>query len=354
MITRRAIVRNAFWGGAASLSCLALPSIGIAAEGVVSLKGAGSTFAAPLYNTWIKVFHQAYNQIDVAYDAVGSGEGITRFAIGSVDFAASDVLPGEFLFTGVKRGMVPIPVTAGMIALAYNVPGLGGDLKLPRDVYSDIFSGRIRHWNDARIRDANPNLNLPNRDIAVIVRSDASGTAAVFARHLIAIGAGWHATGAGDGFVIDWPAAGMEARGNDGVSAKIKISEGSIGAVEYGFARRLGLQMASLENRAGCFVAPGQDSGQAALLASGDESLIDPSGDLSYPLVTPSWLLLYKKYDDPRRLAAVKDFVTWGLTTGQTIAPGLGYIALPSERALIAAQALDSISVNALTVGRSG
>ena len=353
MITRRAIVRNALRGGAAGF-CIALPNIGIAADSAVSVKGAGSTFAAPLYNAWIKVLRQADNEIDVAYDAVGSGEGITRFASGSVDFAATDVLPGEFLFFGVKRGMAAVPVTAGMIALAYNLPGLGGELKLPRDVYSDIFSGRIRHWNDARISNANPNLNLPNRDIAVVVRSDASGTAAVFARHLIAIGAGWHATGAGDGFMIDWPAAGMEARGNDGVSARIKISEGSIGVVEHGFAKRLGLQVASLENRAGCFVAPGQDSGQAALLSSGEESLIDPAGDLSYPLVTPSWLLLYRKYDDAKRLAAIKDFVTWGLTTGQTIAPGLGYIALPPERAAMAARALDAISVDAVKIGRSG
>jgi phosphate transport system substrate-binding protein len=136
----------------------------------------------------------------------------------------------------------------------------------------------------------------------------------------------------------------MAARGNEGVSGKIKISEGSIGAVEYGFAKRLGLQMAALENRAGRFVAPGQDGGQAALRASDDASISDPPGDASYPLVTYSWLLLYKKYGDARKAAAVKEWVTWGLTTGQTISPGLGYLALPPERAQIAAQALGAIS----------
>jgi phosphate transport system substrate-binding protein len=253
-------------------------------------------------------------------------------------------LPGEFLFTGVKRGVVQVPATAGMIVLAYNLPGLGGDLKLPRDVYSDIFSGRIKQWNDPRIRNANPALSLPNQDIAVVVRDDASGTATAFARHLIAIGAGWHATGAGDGFMIDWPAAAMAARGNEGVSGKIKISEGAIGAVEYGFAKRLGLQMAALENKAGRIVAPGQDGGQAALRASDDQSALDPPGNASYPIVTFSWLLLYKKYGDAEKAAAVKNFVTWGLTVGQTIAPGLGYLALPAEKAQLAAQALDAIS----------
>ena len=231
-----------------------------------------------------------------------------------------------------------------MIVLAYNLPGLSGDLNLPRDVYSDIFSGRIRQWNDPRIRSANPTLSLPDQDIAVIVRDDASGTATAFARHLAAIGAGWHATGAGEGFVIDWPTAGMAARGNEGVSGKIKISEGSIGAVEYGFANRLGLQLAALQNKAGRFVAPNQKSGQAALLTSDEGSLIDPPGDSSYPIVTFSWMLLYKKYGDAKTAAAVKDWVTWGLTVGQTIAPGLGYLALPPEKAQLAVQSLDAIT----------
>lgn len=353
MISRRVAVGGGFYGAAALLAGLTLPRPGFGAESTVSVRGAGSTFAAPLYRTWIKVFQQADDKVSLSYDAIGSGEGITRFAVGAVDFAGTDVLPGQFLFTGVKRGVVPVPATAGMIALAYNLPGIS-DLKLPRDVYSDIFSGRVRRWNDARIRNANPGLALPNQDIAVVVRDDASGTSAAFARHLAAIGAGWRATGAGDGFVIDWPAAAMAARGNEGVSGRIKISEGSIGAVEYGFAKRLGLAMAALENSAGRFVAPSAESGQAALAASDDASLVDPAGESSYPLVTYSWLLLYRKYDDARRLAAVKAWVNFGLTTGQSIAPGLGYIALPPERARTAAQSLEAISVDSAMVGHSG
>ncbi len=225
---------------------------------------------------------------------MGSGEGITRFIAGSVDFGATDVLPSDVMLAGVKRGVIPVPVTAGMIVLAYNLPGLGGALKLPRDVYSGIFSGKIRQWSDPQIRKANPGLSLPNENIAVVVRQDSSGTTAAFTRHLVAIGSGRHATGSGEGHDIDWPAAAMEGRGNEGVSSKIKISEGSIGYVEYGFAKRLGLQMAILENQAGRLVEPTEEGGRAALLASENFLIADPPGQASHPIVTFSWLLLYK------------------------------------------------------------
>jgi phosphate transport system substrate-binding protein len=344
MITRRAAVRNSLSAAGAAFTSFVLSHAGLSAEENLSFRGAGSTFAAPLYKTWINVYREADNHVSVSYDAVGSGEGITRFAVGSVDFAGTDVLPCEFMFTGIKRGVVSVPVTAGMIVLAYNLPGVTGGLELPRDVYSDIFSGRIRTWNDARIRNANPALSLPSDDIAVVVRDDSSGTTAAFTRHLVAIGSGWHATGAGDGFLIDWPAAAMRARGNEGVASKIKISQGAIGAIEYGFAKRLGLQMATLENQAGRFVEPNEESGQAALFESDDMSTLDPEGNTAYPLVTFSWLLLYKKYPDPKKSAALKNWVRWGLTTGQTIAPGLGYLRLPAEKAELAAHSLDAIA----------
>jgi phosphate transport system substrate-binding protein len=345
MITRRVVFRSALLAaGAPFLTDLTIPTVGLSAEAMVALQGAGSTFAAPLYATWISVYRQVNNEVSLRYDAVGSSEGVTRLAVGNVDFAATDILPCHWTFTAIKRGAIPVPVTAGMIVLAYNLPGVAGALKLPRGVYPDIFSGRITKWNDPRIRAANPLLILPNQDIAVIVRDDASGTTAEFTRHLVAIGAGWHATGAGDGYLVDWPRVAMRARGNEGVASKIKLSEGSIGFVEYGFAQRLGLAMATLENQAGRFVEPTPESGQSALLTAEDESIIDPEGESSYPLVTFSWLLLYKKYSDPKRSAALKDWVRWGLTTGQTIAPGLGYLPLPPEKAQMAAKSLDAIA----------
>jgi phosphate transport system substrate-binding protein len=177
-----------------------------------------------------------------------------------------------------------------------------------------------------------------------VVRQDSSGTTAAFTRHLVAIGVGWHVTGAGDGFDIAWPDAAMQGRGNESVSSKIKISEGSIGYVEYGFAKRLGLPMATLENKAGHFIEPDEEAGRRALLASENFLTADPPGDASYPIVTFSWLLLYKKYADPKKAAAVKDWVKWGLTTGQAFASDLGYIPLPDETAALAERALDALS----------
>lgn len=344
MVTRRMALRGSLFASGAAFVTWVIPEWSANAEENVSVHGAGSTFSAPLYRKWIEVYQQDHKQIALSYDAVGSGEGVTRFVRESVDFGATDVLPSDVMLASVKRGAIPIPVTAGMIVLAYNLPGLTGTLKLSREVYSDIFTGRIKKWDDPRILEANTDLNLPATDIAVVVRQDSSGTTAAFTRHLVAIGSSWQATGAGDGFSIDWPRAAMLGKGNEGVAQKIKISEGSIGYVEYGFAKRLRLQMATLENKAGNFVEPNEEAGRAALLASENYFTADPPGEASYPIVTLSWLLLYKKYEDPKKAAALKDWIRWGLTTGQTFASELGYIPLPSDTAALAGRSLDSIS----------
>jgi phosphate transport system substrate-binding protein len=141
------------------------------------------------------------------------------------------------------------------VALVYNLPGLKGRINLPRDVYSDIFLGKIRTWNDPRIQAANKDLNLPAITIAVACRQDPSEATLAFTNHLAAISASW-AAGPGTGPIIEWPHFVMLARGNEGVASRIKISEGSIGYIDYGFAHRLGLQMATLENNAVQIVAP--------------------------------------------------------------------------------------------------
>lgn len=344
MITRRIALRDALLTGAAALVSSTIPELGLRAEANVALHGSGSTFAAPLYKKWIEVYRQDHSGLALSYDAVGSGAGVDRFIAGSVDFGATDVLPNEVMLASVKRGAIPVPVTAGMIVLAYNLPGLQGALKLPRDVYTGIFSGKITEWNDPQIQKANPDLPLPHRDISVVVRQDSSGTTAAFTRHLVAVGGAWHASGSGEGYDIDWPAAAMDARGNEGVASKIKISEGSIGYVEYGFAKRLGLPMANLENKTGHFVEPTEEAGRTALLESENFFTADPPGDGSYPIVTFSWLLLYKKYAAPNEAAALKDWVSWGLTAGQTFASALGYIGLSADTAALARQRLESLS----------
>lgn len=306
-------------------------------EQKVWLRGAGATFPAPLYEKWSRVYGTQYPQVSVTYDSVGSGEGISRFVTGSVDFAASDAQIGQKEASQIGRGVVMVPATAGMIVLAYNVSGIADDLRLPRDVYVDIFSGKITRWNDPRIQAANPDLRLPKRNIVMVARQDSSGTTHAFTSHLAAINPEWRqGSGPNVGKLIDWPGTTMLARGNEGVSARIKISEGSIGYVEYGFARRLGLSVASLQNKAGTLVRPAEGSGQAALAAAASRAseqerfvISDPDGVDAYPIVTYSWLLLYGKYDNAALGARMVGFTGWGLTQGQRYAQELGYLPLP-------------------------
>jgi phosphate transport system substrate-binding protein len=217
-------------------------------EGTVAIRGAGATFPAPLYYKWMEAYGKAHPGVNITYDAVGSGDGIGRFVAGSIDFGASDAVPSEQEMGRVGRGAVLVPATAGMIILAYNLPGLGGTLKLPRTVYADMLLGRIKSWDDPRIKQANPELKLPARAVAVVARLDKSGTTYALTNHLSAISDGWK-NGPGVGTWIEWPGSVMLARGNEGVAARIKISEGSIGYVEYGFATRLGLPMAPRASR---------------------------------------------------------------------------------------------------------
>ena len=317
-----------------------------------SLSGAGSTFSAPLYQQWIKVYERERPSVSVTYDVVGSGEGVARFVAGSVDFGASDVVLSDSEITKLSRGVVMVPATAGMVVLAYNLPGLHGALRLPRDVYPGIFAGVIRYWDDPRLQTANPGLALPHRDIAIAARLDSSGTTAAFTSHLAAIDPKWRAEGLGVGKLIQWPAATMYGRGNEGVATLIKISQGSIGYVEYGFAKRLGLPMAVLQNKAGAFVEPNLSAGQLALSEADaspkkpedlDLSIVDPSGSGAYPIVTFSWLLLYRQYADPAKEAAVRDFVAWGLSSGQSFGREFGYIPLPNQVVASGRRALGGI-----------
>src|SRR5215470_3390294 len=172
---------------AASLAVVILLSTGNlalgqapAAKSRIALRGAGATFPAPLYERWIETYRRDHPEIAISYEAVGSGEGQRRFLADAVDFGASDAALSDEQIAQVKGGVQLVPVTAGMVVLAYNLPRLAGPLRIPRDVCVDIFAGRIRSWNDPRLRAANPGLELPAHNIALVVRQDSSGTTFAF------------------------------------------------------------------------------------------------------------------------------------------------------------------------------
>jgi len=325
-----------------AVSALALTT---AAHADVSLSGAGASFPAPLYQRWSVEFNKLKPDIQVNYQSVGSGAGVKNFAQGVVDFAASDAAMSDEEIAKVAKGVVMIPATAGSIVLAYNLPGVT-ELKLSRDNYVDIFLGKLKKWNDPAIAKNNPGVTLPDLPINVAYRSDGSGTTFVFTKHLAAISKAWDDE-VGSDKSVTFP-VGVGGKGNEGVTALVKQTPGTIGYVEYGYAHGNGLSSASLQNQAGNFVAPTAESG-AATLASVQlpENLriwpTDPTGANDYPIATFTWLLLYKQYDDAAKLKALKEFVTYGLTDGQKFADELGYIPLPPEVVAKAQAALETV-----------
>jgi phosphate transport system substrate-binding protein len=320
----------------AAAAFLSIPlMVGARAAGTAdpAISAAGSTFAAPLFKRWSERLGTERPGLKLVYESIGSGEGIERFLAGQIDLGATDAPLRPEQAVGVRQ----IPVTAGAIALAYNLPGVAGPLNLPRDIYPDIFLGRIARWDDPRIVAANPGLNLPAKRISLVARQDSSGTTFAFTNHLAAIAPDW-AAGPGIGKSVDWPGGTMLARGNDGVAQRVKLTDGSIGYVEYGLADRLHLPMAWLENRAGGFVAPSAETGSRGLAGGSDAlpddlaaPIPDPQGARSYPIVTYTWALVRDRYEDPEKTAAVRRFLVWTVAEGQSDAEALRYIPLPAN-----------------------
>lgn len=304
-------------------------------EGNVALNGAGASFPAPIYQNWFVQLNQELPQLQVNYQSVGSGAGVEQFIQGTVDFGASDVAMKDEEVEKIARGALMLPMTAGSIVLAYNLPGVEG-LKLSRDAYVNIMLGNITKWNDPKIVADNPDLTLPDKAITVVHRSDGSGTTGVFTKHLSAISPEWEST-IGEGKTVQWPTGKgifLGGKGNEGVTATVLQNEGAIGYVEYGYAKNNGLTMASLQNQSGNFIPP-TDESAATTLANVElpENLrafiTDPEGADSYPIVTYTWLLAYKTYDDPNKAIAMEAMINYGLTEGQKQAPELGYVPLP-------------------------
>lgn len=308
--------------------------VGTAAEADERLIGSGASFPFPLYATWFQAYSAATEGVTIDYQAKGSGAGINDLINGVVDFAASDAAMTDAEAAEVEGGVVMLPMTAGEIVLAYNVPGVDA-LRLPRAVYPAIFAGDITKWNDAAIVEANPGVELPDSDITVVTRSDSSGTTFVFTKHLSAIDEGF-ASKVGEGKTVEWPAIPtfVAAPKNDGITAMITQTPGSIGYIEYGYAKLTGTASAVLENASEQFVAAGDEAGKAALASAefvGEDLRVwvtDPADPEAYPIATFTWMLFYADQDDTKA-QALRDFVDWAVTDGQAMASDLGYIPLP-------------------------
>ncbi|HWC90040.1 MAG TPA: phosphate ABC transporter substrate-binding protein PstS [Pirellulales bacterium] len=312
----------------------------------VKLSGAGASFPFPLYDRWFSDYRQLHPDVSINYQGIGSGGGITQLTNRTVDFAASDAAMTDEEISKVKGGVQLLPMTAGSIVLGYNVPDAPAELKLPREAYAGMFLGKVTKWNDPLIAKANPGVKLPDLAVTAVRRADSSGTTFVFTQHLAAISDDWK-QGPGVGKSVDWP-VGIGAKKNDGIAATIKQTPGAIGYLEFGFVKQARIPVASLENKDGEFITPTTAAGQAALAsATLPENLIvwlpDPPGKDAYPIVTYTWLLCYKQYDDPAVAKALKDVIRYALTDGQKISAEMGYLPLPEAVARQVAAAVGNI-----------
>ena len=326
---------RAGWLGMLAAAGLSLLSCGGGKEttDVVKLQGAGASFPAPLYLKWFKSYSGSHQNVEIDYQSVGSGSGVKSFIDKTVDFGASDAAMKPEDIARVDTGVQLLPMTAGSIVLTYNLKGVT-DLKLSRKAYAGIFLGKVTKWNDPLIAKANPGVNLPDTPVNVIVRADSSGTTFVFTKHLSTISEDF-AKSPGANNMPNW-AVGTRSKGNEGVTASIMTTPGSIGYIEYGYAKSQKLPMAILENKSGSFVAPTTASGQAGLASAQlPENMIvwasDPDAKDAYPIVTYTWLLCYKQYQDKKKLEALKNLLDYCLTDGQKEAESLGYIPVPPD-----------------------
>ncbi|HTR63871.1 MAG TPA: phosphate ABC transporter substrate-binding protein PstS [Candidatus Binataceae bacterium] len=318
------------------------------AAGEVTLQGTGATFPAPLYQKWFQEYNKLHPEVQINYQALGSGAGIKQFQQGLVDFGASDAAMTDDEMKQVKDGgVVLLPMTAGSVVLAYNLPGGPAEVKLSREAYVGMFLGKITAWNDPAITKSNPGVTMPDTKVTIVTRSDGSGTTFVFTSHLTAISDAWKA-GPGAGKSVNFP-VGVAGKGNPGVTALIKQTPGAIGYVEYGYAKQTGMPMAALENKSGKFVTVSLESEKASLAsvqlpADLRAWITDPSAPDAYPIVTYTWILAHKKYSDPMVAKTLKSVLNYGLTQGQAFSLDLGYIPLPSGVVTEVTKAVDGIS----------
>jgi phosphate transport system substrate-binding protein len=333
----------------------AAPSKTSGGSGGVDLTGAGATFPNPIYAKW---FHDyaAKTGVRINYQSIGSGGGIRQLQEQTVDFGASDAPMSDSEMVRAKGGpILHIPTVVGVVAVAYNLPGLAQPIKLTGPLVADIFLGKVTKWNDSRIAAANAGLTLPAKDVLVVHRSEGSGTTYVFSDYLSAVSPVWK-SGPGRGKELQWP-VGLGGKGNEGVAGQIKQTPGAVGYIELAYVKPNNLSVALIQNSAGQFIAPAADAataaadGAAAKLPPNTDfrvSIVNSPGAQTYPIASFTWLLVYRNQPDPTKAKKLTDFIRWALSDGQKDAAALDYAPLPTSLATRLTARLDSLSTRSV------
>jgi phosphate transport system substrate-binding protein len=303
-----------------------------AAPSAQQVTGAGSTFVYPVLSAWAADY-QKQSATSVNYQSIGSGGGISQVKAGTVDFGATDQpLATDEL---ASSNLAQFPIVIGGIVAVVNVPGLSaGQLKLTGPLLADIYAGKVKNWSDPVIAKLNPGLKLPSATIAVVHRSDGSGTTFNFTHYLSQVSSSWK-SGPGEGKTVSWP-TGVGGKGNEGVAAYVKQIPNSIGYVEYAYVVQNGMAYAQLQNAAGAFVSPNAESfANAAETADWDSAkdfnlvMTNAPGANAYPITATTFVLMPKQPKDKAKSEAALSFFKYALENGQAQANKLDYVPLP-------------------------
>jgi phosphate transport system substrate-binding protein len=322
-----------------------------------TLNGAGSTFAAPIYQ---QVGSELKGQgLTINYQGVGSGAGVSQFAAGTVDYAGSDPALTPDDRSAIKKGEpIQIPFALGAITASYNLSGVKSGLKLDGATLANIYLGKIKSWDDAAIKALNPGASLPSTKITVVHRSDSSGTTKGFTGFLAAYSPEWK-SGPGVDKDIKWP-TGTGAKGNDGVAAAVKQTDGAIGYVEQAYALQNGFTFADVKNKSGKFVAPTLESTSAAgegitIPADLGISTIDSPNPAAYPIVSQTFAITYKDPCkagmDKNKATGLKTFFSYLIGTGQDTIKKLSYAPIPATLKSKDQTAVDGMQCNGAAIG---
>jgi phosphate transport system substrate-binding protein len=320
----------------------------VTARAALLINGAGATFPYPIYSKWFDEFRTKYGT-EINYQSIGSGGGIRQVLEGTVDFGATDGPMTDEQLGQAKTPILHLPTVLGAVVATYNVPGVE-KLKLTPEALAGIFLGKVQMWNDPLIGKENPGVKLPAAAIVPVHRSDGSGTSFVFTDYLSKVSLEWEKT-VGRGTSVNWP-VGIGGKGNEGVTGLVKQTPNSIGYVELVYALQNKLPYGDVRNRAGRYVTPTLESVTAAASSAAAKmpedfrvSITDPASADAYPISSFTWLLIPTRIPDKDKGAAIKSFLSWMLTDGQTMAAPLNYAPLPPAVVEMEKKALDRITV---------
>ena len=292
--------------------------------------GAGATFPAPLYSKWASDYNRVTN-IKINYQSVGSGAGIKQIEAKTVTFGASDMpLTDEKL---AASGLFQFPTAIGGVVPVINVKGIEpGQLKLSGTLIADIFLGKITRWDDSAIRALNPSLSLPDQAITVVRRADGSGTTFIWTNYLSKVSREFKDT-IGEGTAVNWK-VGAGGKGNEGVAAMVRQLPGTLGYVEFAYVKQTKMNWVNVQNAAGTWVAPTEESFKAAA-ANADwnrtyfQILTNQAGREAWPISGATFILVYLKPEDAAKSKTAIAFFDWAFASGDRAADDLDYVALP-------------------------